>query len=255
MVPAWLRVEFDPTTDDVWTRVEREVALRPSAELVGWARVLGLAVSALPSHDRPRRPAVVATHTGEQTRRDIADLTVLDLSSLWAGPLCARLLADRGARVIKVESSARPDGVHAGPPEFDELLNGNKERVELDLRSDAGVDELRALIADAAVVIEASRPRAMQQLGIPTTGPAVWVSITGYGRDHDWIAFGDDAAVAGGLVVFDANGPCFCLDAVADPLTGMVAAAATLDAIDAGNAVLLDVAMAAVAAQFADREC
>jgi crotonobetainyl-CoA:carnitine CoA-transferase CaiB-like acyl-CoA transferase len=65
------------------------------------------------------------------------------------------------------------------------------------------------------------------------------------------VAFGDDAAVAGGLVAWDGDGPVFCADAVADPSSGLVAVAATLDALAAGGGWLLDVAMSRVAAHLA----
>jgi crotonobetainyl-CoA:carnitine CoA-transferase CaiB-like acyl-CoA transferase len=84
----------------------------------------------------------------------------------------------------------------------------------------------------------------------------VWLSVTGYGLTGpgaDRVAFGDDAAVAGGLVVRDEHGPCFCADAVADPLTGLVGAARVLDALVAGRGEVVDLAMAGVAAQFAPR--
>jgi hypothetical protein len=79
------------------------------------------------------------------------------------------------------------------------------------------------------------------------------VSITGHGRDGDAtrVAFGDDAAVAGGLVVTDAGGPWFCADAVADPLAGLAAAAACVEALASGGRRLLDVAMSTVAASAA----
>jgi hypothetical protein len=97
--------------------------------------------------------------------------------------------------------------------------------------------------------------------------PRVWTSITGHGRAGaagDRVAFGDDAAVAGGLVRWAADTPMFLGDAVADPLTGMVAAAATLlswnhmilnvpDVSPSSTAVLLDVAMARSAASVAER--
>jgi crotonobetainyl-CoA:carnitine CoA-transferase CaiB-like acyl-CoA transferase len=82
----------------------------------------------------------------------------------------------------------------------------------------------------------------------------VWASITGYGRaapGRDWVAFGDDAAAAGGLVVWDEDGPCFCADAVADPLTGLAAASAILTALREGGRWLIDAAMAGVSAQLA----
>jgi hypothetical protein len=82
----------------------------------------------------------------------------------------------------------------------------------------------------------------------------LWLSITGYGRTGDAaqrVAFGDDGAVAGGLVVWDDDGPCFCADAVADPLTGLVAATAILESVAQGGRWLVDVSLQAVAAHFA----
>jgi hypothetical protein len=65
------------------------------------------------------------------------------------------------------------------------------------------------------------------------------------------VAFGEDAAVAGGLVSWYAVGPCFCGDGVADPTAGLVTAAAILDALSVGGRWLLDVSMAQVAAHLA----
>jgi crotonobetainyl-CoA:carnitine CoA-transferase CaiB-like acyl-CoA transferase len=158
---------------------------------------------------------------------------------------------------MKVESTARPDGARRGNPQFFERMHEGKEFVALDFEH----DELHALLQSADVVVEASRPRALTQLGIDAdelvaTGPRVWLSITGYGRAGDMsyrVAFGDDAAVAGALVA-DAGGgegPSFVADAVADPLTGMVAAAAVFDALQGDRRVVLDVALARVAASVA----
>ena len=81
------------------------------------------------------------------------------------------------------------------------------------------------------------------------SGPSIWVSITGYGRPHERVAFGDDAAVAGGLVALDETGdPYFVADAVADPLAGVVAASAVVECAKAGGRWLVDVSMAAVSA-------
>ena len=122
------------------------------------------------------------------------------------------------------------------------------------------MDALRSLVATADVVIEASRPRALEQLGIDATalvagdGPRAWLSITGHGRTgpaREWVAFGDDAAVAGGLVAWDGEGPVFCADAIADPATGVVAAVAVLEALAAGGHHLIDLPLAAVAAHLA----
>ncbi len=125
-----------------------------------------------------------------------------------------------------------------------------------------GRRDLRDLLAAADVVIEASRPRALAQLGLGPDdlgpdGPGLWVSITGHGRSGpgaDRVAFGDDAAAAGGLVAWTARGPVFAGDALADPLTGLAAAAAAAGATrtggspDGGRRWLVDLALAEVAA-------
>jgi hypothetical protein len=83
----------------------------------------------------------------------------------------------------------------------------------------------------------------------------VWLRITGHGTDGEqanWVAFGDDAAVAGGLVGTGGAGPVFCADAVADPLTGLQSALAVTDSLASGGGAVVDVAMAGVAASYAE---
>ena len=138
-------------------------------------------------------------------------------------------------------------------------MNARKRSVALDLHTPAGARALQRLLDHADVVIEASRPRALAQLGIDplqlvASGPRVWVSITGHGYRGEpalRTGFGDDAAVAGGLVVWDGPDPYFCCDAVADPISGLTAAAAVLSALAAGGRWHLDVAMSTVAADMA----
>jgi hypothetical protein len=249
-LPAWLEMRIDD--EDPWTSVEKAVWGRPAGELVERAGVFGLPVAALGSDAQPVRvpsapPAPVS----------VDDVLIVDFSSLWAGPLCTRLLRDAGARVVKVESRSRPDGARRGPPDFFDVLNAGKESVVLDFERDMA--ELQDLVHRADLVVEASRPRALAQFGISAErslaehdGPRVWVSITGYGRGDQRVAFGDDAAVAGGLVAYDDAGPCFCADAVADPLTGLVAADACLAAWGGDERALIDLPLAGVAAAFAD---
>ena len=78
----------------------------------------------------------------------------------------------------------------------------------------------------------------------------MWLSISGYGSsglDADRVAFGDDAAWRVDLVAYDASGPVFCGDAIADPATGLVASAAVLGALADGGQWLIDVSMSDVA--------
>lgn len=259
LVPAWLALREPPA--DPWRVIERRGSTRDRAELVDRARRLGLPAAVLPDPGRGRTLLPVRTRRVADAPpvRSLADLTVVDLSALWAGPLAASILDLAGARVIRVESTRRPDPMRHGDPTLFDLLNGGKRSVAIDLGEPAGVAALGALLRRADVVVEASRPGALEQLGISAEallsevdGPRVWLSITGYGRaapGRDWTALGDDAAVAGGLVATDEQGPCFVADAVADPGTGLVAAAAALRALKGGGRWLLAVAMAEVAAQ------
>ncbi|MEV4235441.1 CoA transferase [Nocardia sp. NPDC049737] len=182
---------------------------------------------------------------------------VVDLSSMWAGPLCAHLLGRAGARVIKVESTRRPDGARRGDPRFFDWLHDGHEQLAVDFHTPEGQAKLRELISTADVVIEASRPRALAELGLAPgervhRDGQVWLSLTGYGRAEPMrVAFGDDAAVAGGLVGWDGAEPVFCGDAIADPLTGICAALAVCCAVLGGGGQLIDLSMRATAAAFA----
>jgi crotonobetainyl-CoA:carnitine CoA-transferase CaiB-like acyl-CoA transferase len=179
--------------------------------------------------------------------RPIAGARVVDLSSLWAGPLATSLLSDAGAEVIKVESTGRPDGARSGPTAFFDLLHAGKRSVALDLPDPVAVAHLQALVDDADLVVEASRPRALDQLGI--VRHLRWLTLTAYGATgpwRQWSGFGDDAAVAGGLVSGTSDAPAFYGDAVADPLAGLYAAAVAL-AVLVGEPASVDLALREVA--------
>jgi hypothetical protein len=259
VVPAWLELEVAPESPpQTWSAVADALLTRDPDELVARAALLGLPVARV--GEATGSPAVAPVRLGAGPAWHPADCLVVDLSALWAGPLCGDLLAGAGATVVKVESTRRPDGSRRGPRAFFDLLNGRKQSVALDFGSPEGVRQLRTLLERADIVIEASRPRALEQLGIGAAdlvrahGPQVWISITGYGRRGDSanrVAFGDDAAAAGGLVVWHEETPMFCADAIADPLTGLTAAGACLEALAVGGRWLLDVSMAGVCAGLA----
>ncbi|HWE67062.1 MAG TPA: CoA transferase [Acidimicrobiales bacterium] len=267
-LPAWLQVDLP--FDDPWPAVTEAVAGRPVAGLDERAALLGLPFAALDSVS-VAAPALNAFDLPVAARRvdedavarprPIAGATVLDLSALWAGPLCGQLLAEAGANVIKLESITRPDGARRGPAPFFSLLNGEKRSVALDLVTPDGRRAMDRLLTTADVVIESARPRALEQWGIVASdvlvrrsGPQVWVSITSHGRGlavRERVGFGDVAAVAGGLVTRDDRGPCFVADAVTDPVTGLVSAAAVVAALATGHRWLLSAAMAPLAASVA----
>jgi crotonobetainyl-CoA:carnitine CoA-transferase CaiB-like acyl-CoA transferase len=236
LLPAWL----ETGAVDAWHDLGELIATRESATLVPRGRELGLAVAdaaQVPGATIPwfRITPASPRHPVEPRR---GAPRVIDISSLWAGPLCSHLWQAAGAEVIKVESSSRPDGARYGPAEFFALLNDGKQQVTLDLHREDGQRQLRALIATADIVLEGSRPRALRQMGIVAEESIAlhpgltWVSISGYGRGEpreNWVAFGDDAAIAAGLsaVLYAASGDwLICGDAIADPLTGLHAALA-----------------------------
>lgn len=258
LVPALIEAALDPDADP-WHAIGHWCSTATSDAVEQRAALLGIAAAVLPAVSAIGDGNLLVTGTavdGSPARRDpMTAPVVVDLSSLWAGPLCGALLADAGCTVIKVESTQRPDGTRAGPQQFFDHLNGQKMSVALDFRSREGVAALQHLLSQADVVIEASRPRALHQLGIDVQrtiaeGPHVWASITAHGYagpDGERIGFGDDVAVAAGLVSRDPaggyDGPWFCADAIADPLTGIAAAASILEALGRGGRWHLDLSM------------
>lgn len=127
----------------------------------------------------------------------LAGLRVLDLSRVLAGPLCAQMLADHGASVIKVEP---PDGDEArrfGPP-LDErgevayfgALNRGKRSIAVDLSRPAGRAVLERLLAGADVLIENFLPGTMEKWGLGYEGTLaarhprlIYCSVSGFGAD------------------------------------------------------------------------
>lgn len=243
---------------DPWKELTEAAGRDEAGRFAGHVRQFGVPAAALPA-DVPvvGVPWQVTTIAEAVSEPRLDDLLVVDLSSLWAGPLCAHLLGRAGATVVKVESVRRPDGARRGNHRFFDWLHAGQQSVAVDFTTADGRAELADLVRAADIVIEASRPRALAQLGLapedlPHRQGKVWVSITGYGRrEPGLVAFGDDAAVAGGLVGRSDGQPVFCADAIADPLTGLVSAMAAMIAVAEGGGQLIDIAMRDVAAVFA----
>jgi len=173
----------------------------------------------------------------------LAGAVVLDLSRALAGPHAAMMLADMGARVIKVETPGGDDSRGWGPPFVgpdDEAVstyylsaNRNKESIRLDLKTEADAATLAALVAKADVLIENFRPGVLDRLGFPVTRLAeinprlVVLSISGFGHDgpeggragYDQIAQGEGGLMS--LTGPDQDHPTKVGVPIADLLAGM----------------------------------
>jgi len=237
---------------------------RPAQDVAAAGQLLGVPAAALPTDASgatawpPWRATRIALPSADAR---LTGAVVADLSSMWAGPLCARILGLAGADVIKVESADRPDGARSGNQEFFDWLHAGHRSLVVDFQTREGRTALAALLATADVVIESSRPRALAALGLAPEmlshrDGQVWLSITGYGlAAPERAAFGDDAAVGGGLVGWTNGGaaavPVFCADAIADPLTGVCGALAVASSMAAGGGEHIDLPMRDAAAAFA----
>ena len=128
--------------------------------------------------------------------RPLAGVTVLDFSTLLPGPLATLMLAEAGARVIKIERPGGEDMRFHGPilgegreamSAYYAMLNRGKEIFELDLKSPDAVERIRPLIESADVVMEQFRPGVMERLGLgyevlAAINPRiVYCAITGFG--------------------------------------------------------------------------
>jgi crotonobetainyl-CoA:carnitine CoA-transferase CaiB-like acyl-CoA transferase len=255
LIPAWIGAD---TAEEPWVALARAARRRSAAELIEGAILLGLPAGRV-GEAAADRLAPPSHRLGEPRRGDRAGcLRVVDMSALWAGPLCGAVLAAMGAEVTKVESSARPDPTRVSMPDFFRRLNGAKAELRLDFASAEDRARLRDAIAAADVLITSARPRAFAGLALEPAAvfaanpTLVWVAITGYGwtgAAGERVGFGDDTAAAGGLVRWTAKGePRFAGDALSDPVTGLAAALGALQGVAAGGGVLVDAAMAKSAA-------
>ncbi|MFE2497554.1 CaiB/BaiF CoA transferase family protein [Streptomyces scopuliridis] len=124
----------------------------------------------------------------------LSGLRVLDLATLFAGPLCATMLGDFGAEVIKVEHPRKPDPSRGHGPSKDgiglwwKLLGRNKKNITLDLSTTGGREVLLKLVAESDVLIENFRPGTLEKwnLGWDELSAAnprlVLARITGFGQ-------------------------------------------------------------------------
>jgi crotonobetainyl-CoA:carnitine CoA-transferase CaiB-like acyl-CoA transferase len=191
----------------------------------------------------------------------LADLRVVDASTVLAGPSCARYLADFGADVIKVERPGTGDGTRDmflrdpddGVTYFWKLLGRGKRTIALDLKSDEGRGHMLDLCASADVLVENFRPGTLERLGL---GPDVLhernpdlviTRVTGFGQDGPYAGRAGFATLAEAMSGFAAlsgepdGAPLLPPIALTDEITGLTAAFATMVAVHSGVGQVVDV--------------
>lgn len=118
-------------------------------------------------------------------------VTIIELAGIGPAPFCGMMLADHGARVIRVERAGAPD--MAGR----DVLGRNRERIEADLKTAEGIAKVRELVRTADGIIEGFRPGVMERLGL---GPDVLLGDNPrliFGRMTGWGQTGTLSAAAG----------------------------------------------------------
>jgi crotonobetainyl-CoA:carnitine CoA-transferase CaiB-like acyl-CoA transferase len=178
---AWARMELD---DGTLVRTPGRIALFDVGKADPFTAGIRCAAPGLDQHGQqirtelesaPRTPAPLEPRPHPEGR-PFAGLKVLDLTWIIAGPSSARYFADHGARVVKVESELRPDGLRLLGPQkggtqwnsshFYGEFNAGKECVQLNLKHPEGLAIMKKLVAWADVFIENWAPGALARLGL-----------------------------------------------------------------------------------------
>jgi formyl-CoA transferase len=177
---------------------------------------------------------------------------VIEMGQLLAGPFCAQLLGDHGAEVIKIEEPAAGDPMRQwgrekphGKSLWWPILARNKKSITLNLRSEAGQDVVRELVAKADVVVENFRPGRLEAWGLGYDALAeinpkiVLVRVTGFGQSGPYsqqAGFGSIGEAMGGLryIVGEPGGPPSRVGiSIGDALAGTMGAMGATMAIHA----------------------
>lgn len=179
-------------------------------------------------------------------RDALQGLTVIDFTQIGAGPTCTMLLADMGAKVVKIEPPGGELGRGLGPGWIGDdaaLFHGfnrNKLGVALDLKCSEGIAVARRLIAGADIVVESMRPGVMERLGLGHVQLAqahpglIYCSISAYGQDGPYAArAGVDGIMQAdsglmSLIGLPDGEPCKVQAPVVDVMTGYVACVGVL---------------------------
>ncbi len=155
----------------------------------------------------PARSLAGTSADGSGLRRPFEGLRVLDFGVIVLGAEAARLFADQGAEVIKIESRAFPDGARVSPVHFAIGHRGSRS-IGVNLRSAEGVDVVKRLVAASDVVLANFKPGTLEKLGLgPRTlqeiNPGIVIAnssaLGATGPWSSWMGYGPLVRCASGL--------------------------------------------------------
>lgn len=186
---------------------------------------------------------------------------VIELATIFAGPMATAFLSDFGADVVKLEHPRRPDPARGHGPEKDgvslwwKVLGRNKRTATLDLSTPEGALLLRRMVRDADVVVENFRPGTLERWGI---GPSelhgenpqlIIARITGFGQTGPYASrpgFGTLAEAMSGFAAATGEPggpPTLPPFGLADSISGLATAWAITMALKAGVGQVIDLAI------------
>jgi len=198
--------------------------------------------------------------------RPLTGITVIDFTHVLSGPFCTMMLADQGARVIKIERPDTGDDSRAFGPFYEDnssvyffFVNRGKESIAMDLKNPEDMALLKRMFAKADVVVENFSPGAMTRLGLDPAELVkefprlIFCSISGFGQYgplHKSPAYDTVVQALSGLmsVTGEPNGgPTRVGTSIGDLSAGVFAYAAIATALAArgrtGHGTLIDIAM------------
>jgi len=235
-----VHVDLGPDDEESWATLQEVLAdenVTDAEDVAVRAQEWRLAVT-------PYRTGPPSDVHSPPTDADMAPLgglrgvRVIDITAMWAGPLCTRLLADAGASVTKIEPGCRLDGIRSGPGSTPDrpapmfvALNKGKDIEALDLRRREDRRRFEKLVAAADLVVDSLSQRARDNLGLShdelaMLNPAIrTLSIPAFpsdGPQRDWVAYGTGVHAVSGC---GWDGEAFVAPEVSypDPLAGLTA--------------------------------
>jgi hypothetical protein len=235
--------------DELFVALAAQEPMADAEVLAERAQACSLAVTPYLVTPAPWRPDGTPEGSGRVVRP--SEITVIDMTAMWAGPLCTQLLADWGAGVLTVEPVVRPDGLRGSPAWFGALDRG-KRRVPWDLRAADDRLAFEQAVSEADVLVESFSWRVLPDLGYSSErlhhiNPRLTIvairAFPSTSPHASWVAYGRGVHAASGLGVVRGQ-PVPALLGYPDALAGLQAFVTVLGALGGPGGTIEEVSLA-----------